>query len=38
MDDIDAKYGLPADADYHVVLTQAMKDLASVYHLNAMGK
>jgi len=38
MDDIDAKFGLPADADYHVVLTQAMKDLASVYHFNAMGK
>jgi hypothetical protein len=31
MTDIDAKYGLPADADYHAVLNQAMHDLASVY-------
>jgi hypothetical protein len=38
MDDIDAKYGLAADADYHVVLAQAMTDLASVYHFNAMGQ
>ncbi|MBV8373008.1 MAG: hypothetical protein JOY69_07080 [Candidatus Eremiobacteraeota bacterium] len=38
MSDIDAKYGLAADADYHAVLTQAMHDLASVYHFNAMGK
>jgi hypothetical protein len=31
MKDIDAKYGIAADADYHAVLTQAMHDLASVY-------
>jgi hypothetical protein len=31
MKDIDAKYGLAADADYHAVLNQAMHDLASVY-------
>jgi hypothetical protein len=33
MTDIDAKYGIAADADYHAVLNQAMHDLASVYHL-----
>ena len=33
MKDIDAKYGLAADADYHAVLNQAMRDLASVYGL-----
>jgi len=33
MNDIDAKYGLAADADYHAVLNQAMHDLASVYGL-----
>lgn len=33
MDDIDAKYGRPADANYHVVLTQAMTDLKTAYHL-----
>jgi len=33
MTDIDAKYGLAADADYHAVLNQAMHDLASVYGL-----
>ncbi len=33
MKDIDAKFGLPADADYHAVLNTAMHDLASVYHL-----
>ena len=33
MDDIDAKYGKPADANYHAVLTQAMTDLKSVYGL-----
>lgn len=33
MTDIDAKYGLAADADYHAVLNQAMRDLASVYGL-----
>ena len=31
MKDIDAKYGIGPDADYHVVLNQAMHDLASVY-------
>jgi len=34
MKDIDAKYGIAADADYHAVLNQAMHDLASVYGLN----
>ena len=38
MSDIDAKYGLPADAQYHAILTTAMKDLASAYHLNAAGQ
>lgn len=38
MTDIDAKYGIAADADYHAVLNQAMHDLAAVYHFNAMGK
>ncbi len=38
MNDIDAKYGLSSDADYHVLLTQAMMDLASVYHFNAKGQ
>jgi len=33
MKDIDAKYGIAADADYHAVLNQAMHDLASVYSL-----
>jgi hypothetical protein len=33
MDDIDAKYGKAADANYHAVLTQAMFDLKSVYGL-----
>jgi hypothetical protein len=33
MDDIDAKYGSAADANYHAVLTQAMLDLKSVYGL-----
>jgi hypothetical protein len=33
MTDIDAKYGIAADADYHAVLNQAMHDLASVYGL-----
>jgi hypothetical protein len=31
MKDIDAKYGGKADADYHIILTQVMHDLASVY-------
>jgi hypothetical protein len=38
MSDIDAKYGIAADADYHAVLNQAMHDLAAVYRFNAMGK
>jgi hypothetical protein len=33
MKDIDAKYGLPADANYHVILAQAMHDLAAAYKL-----
>ena len=33
MKDIDAKYGLAADASYHAVLTQAMSDLKAVYGL-----
>ncbi len=36
--DIDKKYGLAADAQYHAILTTAMKDLAAAYHLNAMGQ
>jgi hypothetical protein len=35
MTDIDAKYGLAADAQYHAILTTAMKDLAAAYHLNS---
>lgn len=31
MTDIDAKYGVAQDADYHAVLNQAMHDLATVY-------
>ncbi|MDQ6823177.1 MAG: hypothetical protein M3Z07_01560 [Candidatus Eremiobacteraeota bacterium] len=38
MTDIDTKFGIAADANYHAVLNTAMHDLASVYHLNAMGK
>lgn len=38
MKDIDAKYGLAADANYHAILTTAMKDLAAAYHFNAEGK
>jgi len=38
MKDIDAKYGLAGDADYHAVLTQAMMDLAAVYKFDDMGK
>ncbi len=34
MTDIDAKYGLAADAQYHAILTTAMKDLAAAYHLS----
>ncbi|MBV9719956.1 MAG: hypothetical protein JOZ77_11600 [Candidatus Eremiobacteraeota bacterium] len=37
MSDIDVKYGVAADASYHAILTTAMKDLASAYHLNASG-
>lgn len=37
MKDIDAKYGLAADAQYHAILTTAMKDLAAAYHLSATG-
>ena len=37
MNDIDAKYGIGPDADYHVVLNQAMHDLASVYGLTRSG-
>ena len=33
MKDIDAKYGLGVDAQYHAILTTAMKDLAGAYHL-----
>ncbi|MGH7708615.1 MAG: hypothetical protein ACREM6_11950 [Vulcanimicrobiaceae bacterium] len=33
MNDIDAKFGRAADANYHVVLTQAMEDLKAVYGL-----
>jgi hypothetical protein len=38
MSDIDVKYGLAADAQYHAILTTAMKDLALAYHLNAAGQ
>jgi hypothetical protein len=33
MNDIDAKFGTAADANYHAVLTQAMTDLKAVYGL-----
>jgi hypothetical protein len=33
MNDIDAKYGSKADANYHAALTQAMTDLKMVYGL-----
>jgi hypothetical protein len=33
MDDIDAKYGAPADANYHIILTQAVLDLKAAYKL-----
>jgi hypothetical protein len=33
MKDIDAKYGLAADAQYHAILTTAMNDLAGAYKL-----
>ncbi len=35
MKDIDAKYGVAVDAQYHAILTTAMKDLASAYHLQS---
>lgn len=38
MSDIDSKYGLAADAQYHAILTTAMKDLAAAYHLSASGQ
>jgi len=38
MKDLDAKYGVAADAQYHVILTTAMADLAKAYHLDASGK
>lgn len=34
MDDIDKKYGVATDADYHAVLDTAMHDLAAVYGLH----
>jgi hypothetical protein len=34
MKDIDAKYGLGVDAQYHAILTTAMKDLAAAYQLS----
>lgn len=37
MKDIDAKWGIAADADYHAVLNQAMHDLATVYNFGANG-
>lgn len=33
MKDVDAKFGIAADADYHAILNTAMHDLASVYNL-----
>ena len=38
MDDIDKKFGVAKDADYHAVLNTAMHDLATVYKLNAQGQ
>lgn len=37
MNDIDAKYGVAQDADYHAVLNQAMHDLATVYGFSTPG-
>ena len=37
MTDIDAKYGIAQDADYHAVLNQAMHDLATVYGFQTTG-
>jgi hypothetical protein len=33
MNDIDAKYGRNADANYHIILTQAILDLKAAYKL-----
>lgn len=33
MTDIDAKYGIAVDAQYHAILRTAMMDLAGAYHL-----
>ncbi|MEO7040298.1 MAG: hypothetical protein ABI186_09745 [Candidatus Elarobacter sp.] len=33
MDDIDAKYGSMADANYHIILTQSVLDLKAAYKL-----
>jgi hypothetical protein len=33
MKDIDAKYGVAADANYHIALLQVMKDLKAAYSL-----
>lgn len=33
MDDIDAKYGRNVDANYHIILTQAVLDLKAAYKL-----
>ena len=38
MKDIDVKYGIAKDADYHAILNTAMHDLASAYHLDAQGQ
>lgn len=38
MTDIDAKFGIAADADYHAILNQAMHDLATVYNFDENGK
>src|SRR5579872_3027531 len=35
MKDIDAKYGVAEDADYHAILNTAMHDLAAVYNLKS---
>jgi hypothetical protein len=34
MDDIDKKYGIAVDADYHAILNTALHDLAAVYGLH----
>jgi len=35
MRDIDARYGIAADADYHAALNTAMHDLAGAYHFSS---